>query len=445
MSKFRKRAIAVIVAASLLSAVTACSTSGGSTTTSSSACAPSKSKVTTITYWSWLPSATQVVAKFNATHPKIHVKLQKLAGGAPAYQTMFNALKAGNQPDVAMVEYDHIANFRAVNGLTNIAACAPVKNLKKQVVGWTYNQVTLGSNAIYATPTDTGPLALYYRKDLFAKYGLTVPKTWADYLADAEKLHAEAPGVSITSFTPQDAVQLQGLDWQAGAKPYLYENGKFVLDMNSPATEKVSDYWQNMIDKGLVNTSIQPLTPAQYKAWDDGTIVSSIGASWLQGIQTSSSTASAGDWAVAPLPEWTAGQPAGANYGGATTAVLSGTKHPYEDAVFAEWLSTSAAAHKIVFAGGGTGASIAYSKSGALNVKVPYYGNQEIFNVFQDGSNTTDNSFQWAPDQTNLNNYLQDALAGAFNGTSTISKAYTQAQAEAVKDLKSQSIPVSTK
>jgi multiple sugar transport system substrate-binding protein len=194
-----------------------------------------------------------------------------------------------------------------------------------------------------------------------------------------------------------------------------------------------------------VNTTIQPLTPAQYKAWDDGSIASTIGAAWLQGIQTSSSAASAGKWAVAPLPEWTEGQPSGANYGGATTAVLSGTKHPYEDAVFAEWLSTNPAATSIVFAQGGTGASLAYSKTSALDLKVPYYGNQEIFHVFQDGANTTDTSFQWAPDQTNLNNYLQDALAGAFDGSSTIAKAYTAAQAKAAADLKSQSIPVTVK
>lgn len=445
MPQIHKRTAAVLMAMSFALVAAGCSSQAPSDGTASGSCTPSTSKVTTIDYWSWLPSATQVVDKFNATHPKIHVKLQKIAGGAPAYQTMFNALKAGNQPDVAMVEFDHLPNFRAQNGLTDISKCAPVKDLKKKVVGWTYNQVSLGGDALYATPTDTGPLALYYRTDIFKQYGLTMPTTWDQYMQDAETLHAKNPAISITSFTPQDAVMLQGLDWQAGAKPYVYNGDKFELDMNSAAVDKVSDYWQTMIDKKLVNTSIQPLTPAQYKAWDDGTIASTIGAVWLQGIQTSSSTASAGKWAVAPLPAWTAGQPAGANYGGATTAVLSGTKHPYEDAVFADWLSTDPAASKIVFAGGGTGASLAYAKSGALDMKVPYYGNQEIFHVFQDGADTTDTSFQWAPDQTNLNNYLQDALAGAFTGTTTISEAYSAAQTKAAADLKSQSIPVTVK
>jgi multiple sugar transport system substrate-binding protein len=444
MHKTRNRVIAALMALPVIIGVTACS-SGTSGSSSASSCQPSKGKVT-LTYWGWQDHGKAAVEEFNKTHKNIQVKYDALASGTVAYQNYFDALKAGNQPDVAMIEYDHLANFRAQNDLTNIADCAPIKNLKKAVVPWTYNQVSLGTKDLYATPLDTGPLALYYRTDIFQKYGLTVPKTWADYMADAVKLKAENPAIAMTSFAPQDASGvLLGLIWQAGATPFTYSGNKFVINMDSPQIQKVASYWQEMIDKGLVNSTIEPLTPAQYKGWSDGTLATSIGAVWQQDIMSSNASAASGKWAVVNLPQWTAGENAGGNWGGSTTAVLKGTKHPYEAAVFADWLATNADASKAIYGSGGTGSSIAYSKSGALDTPQPYFGNEKTLLVFQKGSDGTNHNFQWSPDQTNLNGYLQDSMTGAFDGSSNILSGFKAAQAKAVADLKSQSIPVVSK
>jgi multiple sugar transport system substrate-binding protein len=238
---------------------------------------------------------------------------------------------------------------------------------------------------------------------------------------------------------------LTGLIWQAGGTPYSYSGNKFVIDLHDAATTKVANYWQQMIDKKLVNTSIQPLTPAQYKGWSDGTIATAIGAVWEQDIMSTNATAAAGKWAIAELPQWTPGATAGGNWGGSTTAVLKDTKHPYEAAVFADWLATNPNASKAIYGSGGTGSSIAYSKSGALNTPQPFYNNQKTLLVFQKMSDGTNHDFAWSPDQTNLNGYIDDSLVGAFDGSSTILKGLEAAQAKAVADLKSQSIPVVAK
>jgi multiple sugar transport system substrate-binding protein len=445
MGKLKASIIAIAVVASVGVGISGCSSGSANASSDSSGCQPSRGKVT-LDYWGWQDHGKAAVEEFNKTHKNIQVKYNALASGNVAYQNYFDALKAGNQPDVAMIEYDHLANFRAQNDLTNIAGCAPVKNLKKAVVPWTYSQVTLGGNDLYATPLDTAPLALYYRTDIFKQYGLTVPKTWADYMADAQKLKSENPAIAMTTFAPQDGPGvLTGLIWQAGAEPYSYQGSKFVIDMHSAPIQKVADYWQQMIDKGLVNTSIEPLTPAQYKGWSDGTIATAIGAVWEQDIMKTNAASASGKWAVAELPQWTAGDSAGGNWGGSTTAVLKGTKHPYEAAVFADWLATNPDASKAIYQNSGTGSSIQYSNSGALDTPQPYYNNQKTLQVFQKMSEGTNHNFAWSPDQTNLNGYISDALTGAFNGSSTVLKSLEAAQAEAVADLKSQSIPVVSK
>ena len=227
---FRIAAAAIIP---LVIGITACASNSSPNTaqagsasdsSSSSSCQPQKGKVN-LTFWTWEGDIAPVIAKFNATHPDIHVTVDTIATGD--YQSMYNALKAGNAPDLAMVEYDELPSFRLQNGLTNIADCAPMKNMRSQFPAWTVNQVSVGSSAIYGVPEDIEPLALYYRKDIFKKYNLPVPTTWAQYEADALKLKADNPSIKMTAMTSADEGLLIGLDWQNGAKLFQY-NGNSV-------------------------------------------------------------------------------------------------------------------------------------------------------------------------------------------------------------------------
>jgi multiple sugar transport system substrate-binding protein len=436
-----RRIAAAIILATAAGSLAACAAPASSDQGSApDACEPSKGKVT-LDYWSWIPGIAPIVDAFNKSHPDIQVKVNEIVG-AGAYQDYYNALKAGKAPDLGMIEYDRIPEFRAGNHLLDISDCKPIKGLKDRIVPFTYNQVTLGTDSVYATPTDLGTLGLYYRKDLFEKYGLSTPATWDDYLADAQKLKAADPAVKITSFTPQDVSTLHGLVWQAGAHPYSYTDDSFVLDMGSAEMTKVGDYWQKMIDDGLVDTSAPPFSPALYAAWNSGSIASYIGPSWIGFVLQPNAADTAGKWGVLPLPAWSASKPGGGNWGGGATSVFAGSKHPYEAAVFANWLSNDPEANKILFATGGQSASSAWANSGINDTPVDFYGGQPVFQVFQASAEETDPTFQWAPDQTNVNSYLQDALAGAFDGSSTISDAFRATQKKAVADLKSQSIPV---
>ncbi|MFC5860661.1 extracellular solute-binding protein [Agromyces flavus] len=53
-----------------------------------------------------------------------------------------------------------------------------------------WQSVTLGGDAVYAIPQDTGPMMFYYREDIFSDLGLTVPTTWQEY---AETARASTP------------------------------------------------------------------------------------------------------------------------------------------------------------------------------------------------------------------------------------------------------------
>lgn len=432
---------AVIGVVVLSTALSACG--ADSTKPEASGCEPSSDPVT-LEYWSWIPGIEDAVAEFNDTHPGITVNVNVVAG-SEAYDKIFKALKAGDQPDLAMIEYQSLPSFQFQDGLRDISECEPVKDLADRVEKWTYEQVSFGSDALYATPTDVAPLAYYYRQDLFEANNIAVPKTWDEFRAAAEQLKEADPKTSIASFSSQDASLLLSLIWQNGGKPFTYDDKSIVVDLTSPEALEVAEFWQGMIDDGLVNTDIAWLSGEQFTAFGNGTLASSVAPVWQSALMEASSTEAAGLWHVSPIPQWDNGEEKSANQGGATTAVLRGTEHPYEAAVFADWLSTNPQARAYVYGAGGLSAAIDAKGDPEISEASEYFGGQAFREVFQEASAHIDSSFQWAPNQTNVTDYLTDGLVDVLAGSSTIPEVLANVQAKTVSDLESQGITVRVK
>ncbi|MET7695020.1 extracellular solute-binding protein [Streptomyces sp. NPDC005483] len=124
-------ALAVTLAAASLF-LSAC---GGSSGSQDKAQAPAKpGQKVDLRFWSWVPGVDKAVDKWNATHPDIHVKLEKIpSGSSGGYAKMRAALKSGNAPDLAQVEYQEIPSFLLENGLVNLSEYGADKDRSKFV------------------------------------------------------------------------------------------------------------------------------------------------------------------------------------------------------------------------------------------------------------------------------------------------------------------------
>jgi multiple sugar transport system substrate-binding protein len=104
------------------------------------------------------------------------------------------------------------------------------------------------------------------------------------------------------------------------------------------------------------------------------------------------------------LPQSEAGQTASGNWGGSTTAVITGTKNTIAAAEFAKFLNTDPASTKMMateqFLFPATKALLA--DPAFTQQKPAFYGGQTVNEVFAGISDTVDVSFQWPPflDQT---------------------------------------------
>ncbi|MET8112741.1 ABC transporter substrate-binding protein [Streptomyces prasinus] len=442
-----RRALVALAALPLL-ATAACGGSGTEDGASGGqgACEKSEGKVE-LTYWSWIPGVEKAVAEWNRQNPDIQVSVKSTPNGnAGTYQNMSNALKAGNAPDLGQIEYDSLASFRLQEGLTDIASCAGVKEAEDDFVKWTWSQVTFGSggeDGVWAVPQDTGPMALFYRKDLFEKHGISVPKTWEEYYEAAKKLKKADSKAYMTHFSQTDPNWFSGLLWQKGASMFGQDGDTWKVDVDSPAAGEVADYWQKMIDEKLVATDLQGFSPALYKAWNQGEVATWVSAAWGYSTIRDNAKATSDKWGVAPMPQWSAGDDAAGNWGGSTTAVLGKSEHPYEAAQFALWLNTDPKALEILNREGGLyPAATEGLELEALQQPVEFYDGQKIFDVFADSSKNVTTDWIFGPTMTDTYRFLGDGISGALGGEGTLGDALTQADAKTVESLEKQSLEV---
>jgi multiple sugar transport system substrate-binding protein len=443
-TSWRRRLLATLTVAPLV-ALAACGGGGGGGGGggAAAACEPSDGPVE-LTFTSWVPGVEEAVALWNEQNPNIQVRAESVpAGNAGTYSNLFNALQANTAPDLSQVEYDSLSSFRLQNGLVDIAQCAGISDARSQFVDWTWSQVQLGDEGVYAVPQDTGPMALFYRKDLFEAAGIAPPTTWEEYYQAAVALKAANPETRITHFPQQDANWFTGLLWQNQASLFEIEGDALSVTVDSPQTRQVAEYWQRMIDEQLVATNLQGFSTELYSAWNTGTVATWVSAAWGYSTIRDNAPDTSGLWAVAPMPQWEAGGANAGNWGGSTTAVFAGTEHAYEASQFALWLNTDPASLEILNAEGGLfPAATAGQDLPALSAGVDFYGGQPIFDVFDDASGQVDTDFTWGPTMTDTYTALSDGFTAALNGQGTLSDALGAAQTSSLDALRAQGIQV---
>ncbi|MDE0547595.1 ABC transporter substrate-binding protein [Microbacterium sp. C7(2022)] len=436
---------AVVTGVALLSALTlaGCSSTTGSTDggADAAACAPADGDVT-LEFTSWIPGIEDVAAMWNEENPDIQVEVQTGPNGnSGTYQNFFSQLAAGNAPDLGQIEYDALSSFRVQDGLEDLAACEDVVAAESEFIPWTWGQVTLGSeDAVYGIPQDSGPMALFYRADLFEENGIEIPTTWEEYKEAAVKVR-DAGGY-ITNFSTADINQFAGFVWQANGDWFTNDGDQWTVDLTGDESTTVADYWQELLDEDLVAT-YPAWTEEWNNAYNSGEVWTWNSAVWGANSIASGAPDTAGSWAVAPSPQWEAGGTSSGNWGGSSIAVFKGTDHLYEATKFALWLNTSDEALTAL----NESANIYPATTDGLTLPslqegVEFYGGQKIYDVFAEAAAQVNPDFVWGPTMTQTYADVSDGFQKAVTGQGTLLDALASAQESTISTLKAQSIPV---
>lgn len=433
-------------AAALALVTTGCSSTG---TAGSSAAAEeySASNPAKITFWSWVPNIDKVVDIWNAEHPEIQVTVQKQDGGDALVTKYLTAIEAGSgAPDVVQAEYQKIPTLVSKNALTDLSPIGGGE-LQSQFSSGVWSSVSLGADAVYAIPQDSGPMAFYYRADVFKKLGIEAPQTWDDYAAAAKKIHDSDSSMYIGTFSSVDAGAFAGLSQQAGAQWWSVDTGanSWGVTIDSAATQKVASYWGKLVQEGVVDNQPQ-YTTAWFKALNIGKQVGWISAAWAPGVLSGNAADTAGKWAVAELPQWDASAPASGNWGGSAVGVSSQSKYPKASLAFITWLNTSTEGVKALVDEGGIYPAATDAAKATLTSAPEFFANQPDFYDVIAASGAEVKPFTFGPNVNVAYQAFNDAFGKAAEAKteSAFLGALTTMQSTTVTDLKNQGFQVSS-
>ncbi|KRV49542.1 ABC transporter substrate-binding protein [Wenjunlia vitaminophila] len=393
-----------------------------------------------LVFWSWVP-LQKAVALWNRTHPDIHVEVQIIpASTSGGYQKMHASLKAGTPPDLAQVEFYALPEFMLVNGLTELTAYGADK-LEGAYVDWQWRQGVFG-DGVYAIPQASGPMGYYYRQDLFERWDVDVPRTWDEFRQAAIKIRKRGRGARICTFPPASAMWFAAFPWQRGAHWIQadLETDTWVVDIDGKESLEVADFWDGLVRDDLV--ALMPdLQGGWYRAVQTGDLVSWPSAQWGDALLRGNAPGTKGKWRVTQLPQWEPGATASSNYGGSSTAILQGTRHPVEALQFAHWLNTDPGSIDLLIgAGYGWPAARIELEQTALGKPDPFFGGQVYNRVFQESDRNVDTSWQWAPTTTQSFSHIQDAFGKAIAQREPLVDALRDAQGRVVDDLKAKGL-----
>ncbi|HHV31341.1 MAG TPA: sugar ABC transporter substrate-binding protein [Clostridiales bacterium] len=202
-----KRFLSITLALTMsMTMLTACAQKPAESQPASSAAETSSaaSKPVTITHWYWADNSDysakmqEMVKDFNATNKSnITVVAQEYPWDGGAYsENLFTAAMGGGGPDTAAWKLTSTPLFTSNKLLANLDNYIANWKDKDDIDPSLYNTMKQagGSDSIYVMPWNTQVLYVYYRPSMFKAAGVSVPKTYDEFLEACKKLTRDTDG-----------------------------------------------------------------------------------------------------------------------------------------------------------------------------------------------------------------------------------------------------------
>ncbi|GEM44510.1 ABC transporter substrate-binding protein [Deinococcus cellulosilyticus] len=341
-----------------------------------------------ITVWSWDVAAKALEAtipSFNKKYPDVKVKVVDL-GNQNVYDRGLAGCAAGGAdlPDVYSVENGEAEVFwaRFPDCFTDLTTLGAGKYLKSfPAFKWT--ELSVG-NKRYAMPWDSGPVVMFYRRDLYKQAGVSVSsiKTWDDFIKAGQKVNAKFGGKVKMGVigNGSDDEWFRMLANQNGC--FYFDNEASEVTINKQGCVDALTTIKKLMDAKLLSVGDWG---GQITAFKKGDIATSMFGAWYEGTIRSNGADLSGKWGVYAMPASKKGGVRAANLGGSALALPASSKNKEAAYAFIEHaLATNEGQIAMLKQYGLVPSLLSAAKDPYVAQGQKYWGNQKVWKTILD-------------------------------------------------------------
>ena len=199
-----------------------------------------------------------------------------------------------------------------------------------------FKRTELEPNGVaYAMPWDSGPVAMFYRRDHYENAGVgpATIQTWDDFIAAGRKIQEANPDVVMTQGDLNgDTEWFRMIANEQGCG--YFSNDAQTITANQPGCVAALETIRKIYDADLMTAA----------NWDEkiqsnnaGTVATQMYGAWYEGtIRSTAPEDQAGRWGVYPMPSITVEGSHAANLGGSALAISNTSDNKTATCAFLE-------------------------------------------------------------------------------------------------------------
>src|SRR5215211_2574248 len=398
-----------------------------------------------ITIWMWKAAHdtltnSGVLDAFAKEYPDVQVEVVEYAP-TDVYQKLPLALQAGTgAPDISLVENSHLAQIVSLGGLTDMTQWVTPYLDKMNAYKWADAKL---DDKYYAMPWDSGPVVMYYRRDVFDAAGLpsdpesvsNAVATWDDYFNVCKTIKEKTGSACFSNNKANNFGRLyEMMLWQQGLGYYNAE-GQVTVDSpeNVATLETLTKFW----DADLTSDQLE---------WTDGwyaemaadtsakPVATLVEAAWMGAfLKGWIAPGTEGKWGVALMPAMEEGQVRAANDGGSAFVIPEQSENKAAAWALTEFLFGRVENQVAMFKSSDFFPSLeaAYADP-VFSEPDPFFADQPVRPVYVDVVKEVPIAYVYGPHYPEMNGFVATAIQKVATGQASPADALKEA-ADAIR------------
>ena len=395
----------------------------------------------TITCWTWTAkSIAFVTPEFQKLYPNINVDVTPMSH-PDTHDKIFVAIASGSgAPDLLTIDSAYIQKFIEQGGLVDMTDF--ISTVRNKFPAYKVANDSSSDGRVFGVPFDCGPVGYYYQKSLVDKYKITLPDTWAQFIALGKTLKAK--GVSMNTISVAAAAMDQSMHGEVGLHGLLtqqqggaYFDSSLRPTLDSRESVAAMKLIKQMVDAGI-SANVEQGSPAYYDMYNKGQVLGLVSAAWYVNVLNNFVTPDMpqfGNWRVAAMPAFNKGGVRASNLGGSELAIATQTPDDQQKMAmaFIKFVCASLDGAKAHADYGEFPAWLpAYPTDILQNKTFPVLGDQKVYKLFAQITPTIPATWRIPPQYTQIQSILQAKMNTILTGKVSVEKGLAEAQAEAL-------------